>query len=356
MQTNRFFILLLFHFMKDKGLLICFSMSVVLALSSCATMISGTKAEIMLNGEVDEPVNITTSDATYTQVELPITVKVKRRHLNGQRIKISSESYAFNDIVLKKSINEWTFLNPYFVTIGVDMLTNAVSKPEQDVFYITPVGPSSMADSIRVADSLLIAQNFINEELSLKSHRHELNVGLGFGPNQADADKRRMIRNFTDNYSLEPSFICGDIFGDSYILANIEYHYRLNRKWDIGALVAWGLSNDSYDGSKINTDPFSLVLRTGYERCLYFVAAPSLRYTWYEDCNLRLYSRSSLGLMRHHLYFSVSDANDYHHIKYNPAYQITAIGGNVGLDAFRIFVEVGYGFLGLVRFGAYVSF
>ena len=54
-------------------------------------------------------------------------MKVKRHQLEGQRIKIESENYKFDDIVLQKAVNSWTFGN---ILIGgvigwsVDLMTN----------------------------------------------------------------------------------------------------------------------------------------------------------------------------------------------------------------------------------------
>ena len=42
---------------------------------------------------------------------MPAMVKVKRHQLDGQRIKIEAENYKFDDIVLQKAVNSWTFGN-----------------------------------------------------------------------------------------------------------------------------------------------------------------------------------------------------------------------------------------------------
>ncbi len=110
-----------------------------LLLSSCATIITGTKADIAIDGSVFEPVTITTSYRTYENVELPTVVKVKKKHLSGQHIKIESENYTYKDIVLKKEMNPWTLGNIIIgglIGLGVDMITNAVSQPGEDNFYI----------------------------------------------------------------------------------------------------------------------------------------------------------------------------------------------------------------------------
>ena len=69
--------------------------------------------------------------------------------------------------------------------------------------------------------------------------------------------------------------------------------------------------------------------------------------------------------MRHHLTFdymrypwndqqsvsipSFTDSTD--NIKWRMAYQLTAIGATIGSQSFNFFGEIGYGSLGIVRFG-----
>lgn len=111
-------------------------------MSSCATILSGGNPSITINSSaIDEPVTITTEIQTYPKVNLPAVVKVKRKKLDGQRIKIESENYKFQDIVLRKSINGYAFGNILLgglIGWGVDLITNCVSKPSQDEFDITP--------------------------------------------------------------------------------------------------------------------------------------------------------------------------------------------------------------------------
>ena len=110
-------------------------------LSSCATIVAGGAPKIMINGDVPEPVTIETEEAAYIDVTLPALVKVKRHHLDGQRIKIRSENYEYNDIMLRKTLNAWTLGNILIgglIGWGVDLGTNCVSKPAQTEFTITP--------------------------------------------------------------------------------------------------------------------------------------------------------------------------------------------------------------------------
>jgi hypothetical protein len=128
--------------------------------SSCATIISGSTADIHIDGKVDEPLTVVTTHGEYQDLSLPATVKVKRRSLDGQHIQISSPSYAFSDIVLRKSVNPWSVLDAflYGVPLVVDLMTNAASVPAQNRFYVTPDAPRSQADSLHRADSLRLVK------------------------------------------------------------------------------------------------------------------------------------------------------------------------------------------------------
>ena len=351
--------------------------------SSCATIISGSTAQIQIDGNVDEPVTIVTSMGEYHDLSLPATVKVRRRSLDGQHIQINSESYAFSDIILRKSVNPWAVLDavPYGIPLVVDLLTNAASEPEQSRFFITPDAPRAQADSLHRADSLrLVKEEEEQRQVRLRArqlpkhyYRHEWRGSLGFGRCQAEHDRDRMLDSYMRRYELETSGECFDIVGDAYLQAGMEYHYRLNRKWDIGVLANWGISREGdYDYYPLSdpVDPVDYV--DADELCRFFVVAPSLRYTWYEISGYRCYSRIALGLLRHHLTFSYArypwvdnNSPDYvsrdkpeplfidgtDKIKWRMAYQLTALGVSLGSDNFHLFGELGYGSLGIVRVG-----
>ena len=110
-----------------------------LLLSSCATIVSGGSPTITIDGNVKEPVTITTTKQTYPNVTLPYVVKVNRHKIDGQRIYVQSETTRYKDIVLEKTTNGWAFGNILiggFIGWGIDLGTNAVSKPAQKHFYI----------------------------------------------------------------------------------------------------------------------------------------------------------------------------------------------------------------------------
>ena len=361
-------------------------MLVAMLCSSCATIISGSTAKIRIDGDVGEPVTIATSKGVYRDVSLPATVEVKRRSLGGQHIQITSENYAFSDIILSNSCNPWAVLDAFYgVPLVVDLLTNAASVPAQDYFFITPGAPYSQADSLQRADSLRLAKAEIElvqarqRAWQLPEHfcRHELRGSLGFGSCQAGHDRDRMLDCYLNRYELTTVGECFDLVGDAYVQAGVEYHYRLNRKWDIGVLADWSISREGYSayydfqGEVITPETHPEEYANASEFCRFFVVAPSVRYTWYEVSGCRCYSRIALGALRHHLTFSYerypwvfyspdytapveaeplfTDSTDK--MKWRMAYQMTALGVAFGGDNFHFFGELGYGSLGVVRLG-----
>ena len=109
--------------------------------SSCATIVSGTAATVQIDGTFTEPMKIVTTYQTYEDVVLPAEVKVDRKHLGGQHIKITSPNYTYEDIILNRKVNGWAFGNILIgglIGWGIDLGTNCVSKPAQTEFTITP--------------------------------------------------------------------------------------------------------------------------------------------------------------------------------------------------------------------------
>ena len=137
-----------------KSIKVALLLSAPVLLSSCATIVAGGNPSITINGDVSEKVTITTEKETYPNVNLPAVVKVNRHHLDGQRIQITSDNYKFNDIVLEKAINEWTFGNILLggnIGWGIDLGTNCVSKPAQKNFTIQPI-PKQQNDAVKGKD------------------------------------------------------------------------------------------------------------------------------------------------------------------------------------------------------------
>ena len=353
-----------------------FAVLLVICFSSCATMVSGIKADIFIDGDVDEPVTINSSAGEYKDVTLPTIVEVKRRHLDGQHIQISSEHHSFDDIVLERSFNGWALVTAlaYGVSFFIDLMTNAVSLPKYDQFFITPIDSLATTDTLhRKRPAVMISTMDSNtrarlrrKQLPVKYPRHEFNATLGIGSNQADHSTKRFVDDFIQPMHMETEPECGNIFGDSYIIGKLEYHYRLNRKWDIGALAAWGRSSETYTdvyyyAVEQHKQDHPGTITYGYSECRSFSFAPSVRYTWYETRTYRLFSRVSLGLMRHHLQFDTEEKKfpngiiigkeSYDETKWRMSYQLSPIGMSVGTGPLKFLIEAGYGCLGVCNIG-----
>ena len=81
-----------------------------LLLTSCATIISGTQATIILDGDVREPLTVTTPTDTLDSLSLPATINLLRRDLN-KPLKLTSPSYDYADIIPGRKTNPWVAAN-----------------------------------------------------------------------------------------------------------------------------------------------------------------------------------------------------------------------------------------------------
>ena len=363
-----------------------FAMLLTISFTSCATIISGTKADIFIDGDVEEPVTINSSAGEYKDVTLPTLVEVKRHQLDGQHIQITSEHHTFDDIVLKKSFNGLAIVSAlmYGTPFIIDLATNAVSKPKYDQFYIIPTDNVAEDDTLHGKRPMVTISTMgpetrarlRSQQLPAKYPRHEINVTLGFGANQADYPTQHFIDGIIQPRHMEIEGECGDIFGNSYLIGKMEYHYRLNRKWDIGALMAWGKSSDDYTNEYYQAaeqikDSNPVIITRGSETGRSFSFAPSVRYTWYERKFCRFYSHAALGVMRNHLQFDLEarKANGpyeplgeldhkerFDNTKWRLAYQLSPVAMSFGADPVRFFIELGYGCLGVCNIGLGFSF
>ena len=131
--------------MKDRSLwirlmLIC---SACLLLVSCATITTGRRAVVILNGEVDEPINVRTDYKVYEKQKFPAVVEVKRGRKTSQ-IELSSENYDYRNILVEKETNGRIFGNLFFIwgaPLGffVDCVDGAAWKPTETSFYVNAI-------------------------------------------------------------------------------------------------------------------------------------------------------------------------------------------------------------------------
>lgn len=197
---------------------------VITSLSSCASILSGVRSNIYIDGEVDEPVTITSSFKTYEDVQLPTIVEVNRRKLDGQHVKISSEHHSFDDIVLERTFNYWALVGG---GIAIDMQTNAVSMPKYDQFHITPTEDLVAGDSIIPSGTRPITtlkkqlrqERLLQERLLPEKYpRHEIRGSIGSGANQATRSTNRFLDEQSERYQLDRNDGYERLRGRSYVV------------------------------------------------------------------------------------------------------------------------------------------
>lgn len=218
---------------------------------------------------------------------------------------------------------------------------------------------------------------------------HEFSSSFGFGANIGDKEVDDMFDQYYRRYHLDGGDSYENIWGKSFVTFNLEYHYRLDKQWAVGAIMGWAHSGDSYSRYDKVLEPvegmannYTTICKYGDEESNTFYLAPSLRYAWFVKGKFRLYSRVALGAMRQHTTFKYRELTrlemlcdlDHLHIVESPellnqeqneksddvkwklAYQLTPLGFDFGIEPIRVFSEWGYGCQGIFNIGARLAF
>lgn len=108
-----------------------------LALTSCATILNGSRANVTIMSPDANRANVTVDDLYYRDVELPFTVSIKRgfspsvvRVSDGDRIGTIYIGKTFNETTL------WNILLGGIPGFAIDAATGAITKPEMDSYII----------------------------------------------------------------------------------------------------------------------------------------------------------------------------------------------------------------------------
>ena len=108
-----------------------------LCLTSCATILNGSRANVTVICPDTDRANVTVDDMYYRDVQLPFTVSVKRgfspsviRVSDGDRIGTMYVNKTFNETTL------WNILIGGIPGFAIDAATGAITKPEMDSYII----------------------------------------------------------------------------------------------------------------------------------------------------------------------------------------------------------------------------
>ena len=335
-----------------------------LLLTSCATIFSGTRARVIIDGDAPEPLTIVADEQTYDSVSLPASLSIRRDKLT-EPITLTSPHYDYADIIPGRNTNGWIWANYFngFLGLPIDLMTGAIYRPAMSRYY---VDKHSKADSIGAKP---LKPACVHEVLQLKSthkprlYRHEIDVLAGLGSSVWQGTHDRQVEQFRD-MGMETPFRCG-IYVDG-ISWGIRYFYHINPHVAIGAVFG---KASSYDELETPLDPVHEVYAASpyvhvHTRSTF--AMPAVKYSWIYSDMFSLYSMAALGAQYSHTWASVHtieasllpEISYQHHRqevfdrkRWKLAPQLTALGFDVGGRHLRFFAELGYGIEGVVNFG-----
>ena len=342
----------------------------VLLLASCATMISGSRATIILDGDILEPVTVTTATDTIDSLSLPAAISLQRRDLNLP-VTLTSPNYDYANIIPGRKTNPWVLANILNGGMGllVDVATDALYQPIHERYTVVsrPKGNSAEAtapmpplDYTRTKLNAGAAKPFDRNQF----YRHEVNVLFGFGSSVWRGTHDQQVRRFYD-VGMENSFFCGiDVNGVSW---SIRYFYHLNPQLAIGATFGKASAYDGLETPYAPSEPEAYALSPYalvHTKSTFLM--PAVKYSWCRSNGFSFYSVAALGVEHSHTWSSVHTVNvsiypelAYEHhrqVVFNSKQwklepQLTAFGFDFGGRKFRFFAELGYGTEGVFNIG-----
>jgi hypothetical protein len=191
--------------------------------------------------------------------------------------------------------------------------------------------------------------------------RHQLSASVSVGSNPANRRFSGLREDVAARYGwdLNDNEVT-DLDLTTLLMVHFAYHYRLTARWYVGALTGWGLGGCGYEkhGQEPPGGPDQEIVTVadgGFDNRLFYVT-PSVRYQWHQshDGMVRWYSGLAAGVYRQHLHAHVSvprGVPDTDHIRWGMAYQVTALGFEMGTSGCMLFGEVGFGYQNTLALG-----
>lgn len=272
-------------------------------LSSCAVIVSGTKARITLEGDTKDTLTVETNVQTYNRVTLPAEVKVKRNHLNDPVI-VTSDSGLFEPIFPGSRMNALVLGN--LLTWGlpgiiVDAASGAANSPKQDVYWV------------RAGSGMQYVSKIKKHYLKLYRHEIDVNVSVAATVKGEYAKMRDQLNRFMESGErMYDDFYCGIPLGATSI--GLAYFYHLDKHWAVGAMYGKTTDSDeasawfSDDGRKLE-ELYNLPYdeRKGhkyggdfYVRSRWLM--PAVKCSWLQFDAITLYSKAAFGLQHQHVW------------------------------------------------------
>ncbi len=119
-----------------KITIIALSLICSIALTSCATIFCGSKAQVTFESNVKEDVTLTIDGRKHHNVTFPYTTKIKRG-FDETVVKAEAPSYKTETIIIDKTFNAVSVINLLDVLAwGIDAATGAIMKPEYKWYQV----------------------------------------------------------------------------------------------------------------------------------------------------------------------------------------------------------------------------
>lgn len=350
-------------------------------LTSCATILSGTRTNVLIDGDVSEPLTIVADRDTFDNVALPASVSIKRSHLK-RPITLSSPHYDYADIIPGRSVNLWTFANYFngFFGLPVDLMTGAIYEPAMSRYYVSKRSKSDSIDNVEAMPlrPVGVYKPVVLSKRPERNYRHEIDLVLGIGSSISDGIHHRQYQKMAQ-MGFSSMEWCG--FPEYGASTDVRYFYHLNRWLAVGASFGQTYARDDLDyyGEGIDGRENIYQLRNAWchVRTKSSFLTPAVKATWARVGLLSFYSIGSLGVQyRHHwttvsvphynswlywLFFMPYERIDHvsvHDVRqWRLAAQLTPLGISIGRRHLRFFAELGYGIEGVFNMGvSYLPF
>ena len=319
-----------------------------IALSSCLTIVKGTKSRFTIRAMTNEPVTIKTTDSIYENVQLPAQIRVNGNHLNDT-IELLSSHRRYAKLIPGKVFNKWAHLNaPFtgFVGYIVDAATGAMSRPAHTDYLITSCEKSDTM-SLPLANYRLSSFYPYSQG---NDYRHELRLQLGIGSMRHQPSYDRFCNSIchTQQLKLYDGFLCG-LGGGLGI--SMSYFYHISNCWAVGLAGGYSFqpreSLSPVDEASLDFHHYPSI------RCSYVYLMPTAKFRWLSFPHCSFYSRGAIGVICQHQHFKNTinpDGRDIRENGWHLGYQLSAFGFETAKSV-RFFTEIGYGTEGVLNVG-----
>ena len=273
-------------------------MLVTMAFTSCASIVTGSKATVLLEGELPDTLTIQTNVTTYADVVLPQQVEVKRKRLK-EPIQVLKDSMEVAQVVLNRTQSGIMVQYP-----------PKVKKPAN--FYRHEIGGGMAVAAYENKSRFHEMEDVVERRLGYKSENQTMYMGAAS--------------------------------------VGLRYYYHMDEHWAVGLQLGrvgyyTHYAKNSADGKEQDAN---LLLHSPY-------LMATTKYYWKPTGVVSLYSKGGIGVQRRHLYFRAyknqADNRFFDEKKWLPAFQFSPIAIEVGRRNFRFFTELGYGTEGFLSLG-----